>query len=127
MKKKKQPITHLQEYDVTKSNTSKMSDEALVDLREELKTIIKEAEEILSSAVDPVLYKRAEKVPGNKYPVENHTVVLVARPVYSTANIAYCRKMSALKEVPDSAILKPLYDKGINIPGLEVSKFVTVK
>ncbi len=130
-----QTINTSTDYSLPKKGISRVEDEILIAERDKLKATIKKANETLA-IIDPELYKRAERKTGKKYRVGDRTVMIVPRPNFNTVSLAFARKKDAIKEVPDSEILKPLWDKTKEleleerikkIPGLAVTEYVTVK
>src|SRR5882762_3354031 len=104
MKTTIQQINILEDYRVPQKGITKISDRELVAKRNELKAIIKEANEILLP-IDAELFKRADKYPERKYGVDSDTVVIVDRPNFNYVPLPFCKKNKATKLVPNSDVL----------------------
>ena len=136
MKQTIQQINILNDYIVPQKVVEKISDRDLIAKRKELKAIINEANEILDKAIDPELFKRADKCEvwnekkgkmERKYGVDSDTVIIVERPNFNFVPLSFAKKKNAIKIVPDSDVLKPMWQEGVQIPGVKLTEYVTVK
>ncbi|MGH2612014.1 MAG: hypothetical protein ACRDFB_03065 [Rhabdochlamydiaceae bacterium] len=127
MKQTIQQINILEDFKVPQKGVSRISDRELVAKRNELKAIIKEANQILDEAIDPELFKRASSYKNREYGVDNNTVLIIQRPNFSKVPLTFAKKYEAVKLVPDSDILKVLKKEGLNIPGIKITEYFTVK
>jgi hypothetical protein len=98
----------------------------LLDVRDEIKDIIANATDRLKD-IDAELYKRVEKEPTRKLVVEDRTVQIVERLSFTHVSLEVAKKYKAVKKVPDSSVLKPLYLKGYKVEGVSTIEYVYVK
>ena len=126
MKQTLQQINALQDFQLPKKGVSKMTDRELVARRNELDALIKEAEQI-KSKIDEELFPRAYSQPEQKYGVDDSTVMIVSRPNFNAVPLVYAQKHKAVKLVPDSDVLKPMWKEGVQIPGVKITEYVTVR
>ena len=121
-----QKIILLKKLTLSGKEIAEMSDEDLVDYRNLVKSASKELAEMLIP-VDDELFERADSYPGRKYGVGNDTVLIISRPNFNYVPLSYCKKKNATKLVPDSDVLKVLWQEGKQIPEVKITEYVTVK
>lgn len=99
----------------------------LVRRRENIQAIIKDSETMLSELNDELMV-RVLKSPEQKLETKDGKFVqLVKRVSFSSVPLEFAKKYHAVKKVVDSTVLKPLYDKGIQIPNVATSEYILVK
>lgn len=106
---------------ITKTRT-----ENLLAKREELNSILTEAKQTLDKINEELMVRVAKEEDG-RLTVGEQTVQIVNRTSFTNVPLDFARPLMAVREVIDPTVLKPLYNKGVTIPGVTFSAYILVK
>ncbi len=100
--------------------------ENLVNKRQEIKEIIENAQTLLDE-VNGELYIRVSKTSEHKLILDSNVISIVTRTSFINVPLDFAKRFRAVKKVVDSSVLKPLYDRGVNIPNVETSSYIKIQ
>jgi hypothetical protein len=106
---------------ITKTRT-----ENLLTKREELNAIMAEAKQTLDRINEELMVRVTQEETG-KLIVGEKTVQIVNRTNFTNVPLDFARPLMAVREVIDPTVLKPLYNKGVEIPGVTYAAYILVK
>lgn len=104
---------------------SEMSDEELVSEMEHVNTLIEQLQAGVMIFKEELQNRlEADKVNGRI--IGNKTVTIVSRVSFATT-LEQAREFNAIAEAVDTKMLKKMHDNGVPIPGVKVSRFLSVR
>lgn len=107
----------LDKYNQTLKNTTKLTDEKLLSLRDELKSYRDDSQALLDQVNDE-FKTRMEAQGVTELPIAHRKVKLIFVPLFGKVTIAVARQFKAVKMAPNTKRLAELFEEGQEIPGM---------
>ena len=110
----------------TLTHASKLSDEKLLSLRDELKTYRDDSQKLYDQVNDE--FKARMHSQGiTEMKVANRSIKLVFVPMFNRVSIAIARQLGATIVSPDTKKLKAVYESGTEVEGMTSYERVDVR